>query len=51
MHENQDFAVPVNILTLFARTLFSWAARHITVCLDIEHESYALSSLNLLAIH
>ena len=35
MRENQDFVVPVNILTLFARAPFSWAARHTTVCLDI----------------
>jgi len=25
MHENRNFAVPVNIITLFARTPFSWA--------------------------
>ena len=34
MHENCEFVVPVNILTLFVRTLFSEAARHTTVCLD-----------------
>jgi len=34
MRENRDFVVPVNILTPFARTPFSWAARHTTVCLD-----------------
>ena len=35
MCENHDFVVPVNLLTLFARALFSWAARHTTVCLDL----------------
>ena len=34
MRENRDFVVPVNILTTFAHALFSWAARHTTVCLD-----------------
>ena len=34
MCENRDFVVPVNILTPFARALFSWATRHTTVCLD-----------------
>ena len=34
MHKNQDFVVAVNILILFAHALFSWAARHTTVCLD-----------------
>ena len=33
MHENCDFIIPVNILTPFAHTPFSWAAQH-TVCLD-----------------
>ena len=42
MRENCEFVVPVNILTLFARALFSWAARHITVCLDSGDE-YAQS--------
>jgi len=36
MRENRDFVVPVNILTPFAHTPFSWAARHTTVCLDFE---------------
>ena len=34
MCKDYDFVVPVNILTLFARTPLSWAARHTTVCLD-----------------
>ena len=34
MCENQDFVVPVNILTPFAQAPFSWAARHTTGCLD-----------------
>ena len=34
MHEDRDFVVPVNILTLFARAPFSWAAQYTTVCLD-----------------
>ena len=34
MRENHDFVVPVNILTSFAHTPFSWAAQHTTVCLD-----------------
>ena len=33
IHENCDFVVPVNILTTFARALFSRATRHTTVCL------------------
>ena len=35
MHENQDFVVPVNILTRFVCAPFSWAARHTTMCLDV----------------
>ena len=34
MHENRDFVAPVNILTLFARVPFSWAAQHTTMRLD-----------------
>ena len=34
MRENCNFVVPISILTLFVLTLFSWAARHTTVCLD-----------------
>ena len=34
MHENRDFVTPFNVLTPFACTPFSWAARHITMCLD-----------------
>jgi len=41
MRENRDFVVPVNILTSFARALFSWAARH-TVCLDLCNETQQL---------
>ena len=37
MRENRDLVVPVNILTSFARAPFSWAARHTTVCLDINN--------------
>jgi len=40
MHENREFVVPINILTPFARTPFSWAARHTTVCLDFSNELY-----------
>ena len=36
MCENRDFVVPVNILTPFAHAPFSWAARHTTVCLDLD---------------
>ena len=36
MRENRDFVVPVNILTTFAHAPFSWAARHTTVCLDMQ---------------
>ena len=39
MRENRDFVVPVNILTTFAHTPFSWAARHTTVCLDQQYYS------------
>ena len=35
MRENCNFVVPVNILTPFACTPFSWAERLTTVCLDI----------------
>jgi len=35
MRENRYFVVPVNILTPFAHTPFSWATRHTTVCLDM----------------
>ena len=35
MRENHDFVVPVNILNLFARTPFSWAAQHTTMRLDV----------------
>ena len=38
MRENRDFVVTVNILTLFARPPFSWAARHTIVCLDSRSE-------------
>ena len=34
MRENRDFVAPVNILTPLTHALFSWAARHTTVCLD-----------------
>ena len=43
MRENRDFVVPVNILTPFACVLFSWAARHTTVCLG----EMSLTSLKL----
>ena len=39
MRENRDFVVPVNILTPFACAPFSWAARHTTACLDLNHAS------------
>ena len=32
MHENHDFAVPVNMLILFERAPFSWATRLTTMC-------------------
>ena len=35
MHENHDFVAPVNIFIPFTHALFSWAAQHSTVCLDI----------------
>ena len=31
MRENHDFVIPVNILTPFACTLFSWTTWHTTV--------------------
>ena len=34
MCENCDFAVPVDILTLFVHTPFSWSTQHATVNLD-----------------
>ena len=34
MRENCNFVVPVNILTYFTCTPFSWAAQHTTVYLD-----------------
>ena len=34
MREHHDFVVPVNILTPFVHTPFSWTTRHTTVCLD-----------------
>ena len=40
MRENCDFVVPVNILTTFACALFSWAAWHTTVCLDMAWKFY-----------
>ena len=42
MRENRDFVVPVNILTTFARAPFSWAARHTTVCLDLNIKQLAI---------
>ena len=35
MRESDKFVVPINILTLFVRALFFWAAQHTAVCLDI----------------
>ena len=35
MQEIRDFVAPVSILTLCAHMLFSWAAQHATVCLDL----------------
>jgi len=35
MRENHDFVVPVYILTWFVHALFSWGARHTTVCLNL----------------
>ena len=35
MHENCDFIFPINMLTPFGCTPFSWAAQHTTVCLDV----------------
>ena len=46
MRENHDFVVPVNILTPFARTPFSWAARHTTMCLDSSSEFASGSFIN-----
>jgi len=42
MRDNRDFVVLVNILTLFVRVPFSWAARHTTVCLLAGNDALAL---------
>ena len=40
MCENGGYVAPVNALTLFARTLFSWVTRHITMCLYTVHSVF-----------
>lgn len=34
MHKNCGIVLPVNILTLFSQTPFSWVVQHTTVCLE-----------------
>ena len=46
MPKNRDFVVPINILTPFAHTPFSWAAQHTTMCLDIQLTYYIIGAVD-----